>query len=354
MSSSSGFATEPYILNSYTIRRTNGGVILHTPYEQPTLCVDQGVPLSLFIHTLTVPINEVEPMLVSSAPSALQISKFQKTLQASSLSLLAHIAYPQETVLKPPTQKTQKFQHNKEHDFISSFKAFAETRDDTSTNTHRIRSISTSQQVENIPDVMLFPLTSSDYTRASLSYKFLDGSKALAPNEFGIQKATDIALLKMARNNGRAYSDDDVASFRNYYSNIAYKATEAAMLKESEESNTLASKSRKFAAQMKKLRNNETKENKNHSHLSYEINSLKKNNMTSITKDVKNLRLASREVLFTPASQGALAELRAFRCGLQELESRRRRFNAVLGRDPSALEQNNKSVNDPRISPFVF
>ena len=269
------FATEPYILNSYTVRRTNGGVILHTPYEQPSLCVDQDVPLSLLIHTLTVPLNEVEPMLASSAPSALQISKFQKTLQASSLSLLAHIAYPHETVLKPPFQKTQTFQHNKEHDFISSFKAFAETRDKESTNTHRIHSTS-SQQLENIPDVMLFPLTSSDYTRSSLSYKFLDGS--IAPNEFGIQKATDIALLKMARNNGRAYSDEDVASFRNYYSNIAYKATEAAILKESKESNTLASKSRKFAAQMNKLRNNDN-ETKDHLHSSYEIYSKKKDNV---------------------------------------------------------------------------
>lgn len=236
----------------------------------------------------------------------------------------------------PPSQKTQTFQHNKEHDFISSFKAFAETRDKESTNTHRIHSTS-SQQLENIPDVMLFPLTSSDYTRSSLSYKFLDGS--IAPNEFGIQKATDIALLKMARNNGKAYSDEDVASFRNYYSNIAYKATEAAILKESKESNSLASKSRKFAAQMKKLRNNDN-ETKDHLHSSYEIYSYskKKDNVTSVTNDVKNLRLASREVLFTPASQGALAELRAFRCGLQELESRRRRFNAVLGRDPFGFE----------------
>ena len=37
----------------------------------------------------------------------------------------------------------------------------------------------------------------------------------------------------------------------------------------------------------------------------------------------------------------------AMRCGLQALEQRRRRFNAVLGREPATFERNDNPDDSP-------
>jgi len=212
---------------------------------------------------------------------------------------------------------------------------------------------------------MMYPpgaSTSSSTTLPSYSYNLINNGGALPPDEMGLQKASDIALLKIARNDGKAYGEDDVAYFRHFYSSIAYAAAEAASNRDSTESANSASKARKWAATMNRLRSSEVghvssrdkPHHPNHQHQQPQTTSLSSTTSSACTSaTTEKKRLASREVLFTPATQGALAELRAFRSGLQALESRRRRFNAVLGREPSGTLQE-REIEDPRISPFVF
>lgn len=380
MSTSNGFASFPYILDSYTVRRSQGGVLLHTPYGLPPLYADRDVPLSLRTYQLTVPLQEVEPMVASTSPSALQIARFQKSLQGPSSSLLAHIAFPHETVLTPPPSISSRcggdnnINNNgkgnngrrRDNDFVSSFKSFAETSHTPSSATNHRLYTSAAREPELIPDVMMYPpgasTSSSSSTLSSYNYNFINNGQALPPDELGLQKASDIALLKIARNDGKAYGEDDVAYFRHFYSSIAYSAAEAASNRDSTESANSASKARKWAATMNRLRSSEVDHvssrdkphHPNHRHEQPQTTSTTTTSAcTTATKEKK--RLASREVLFTPATQGALAELRAFRSGLQALESRRRRCNSVLGREPSDFgNYQEREIDDPRISPFVF
>lgn len=361
-----GFASEPYILNSYSVRRSHGGVLYHTPYGSPPLYADRDIPLALRTYQLTVPINDIEPMVASTAPSALQISKFQKSLQGPSSSLLAHIAFPHETVLTPPPIMKSSRGNDKKNDidFVNSFKSFAESNQTSTGSTNRPYT-SSSREPELFPDVMMY--SPGAKTTISPSIQIPNGALP-PPDEIGLHKASDIALLKIARNDGKPYGEDDVQYFRHFYSAIAFTAAESALQREKSESKTFASKARKWTDTMKRLRSKETlnstmtssRENQQQQQ-QQPTNEIISRTSTSIDifNDAKKgeRRLASREVLFTPATQGALAELRAFRSGLQALESRRRRFNAVLGREPSDFNvgaYREREIDDPRVSPFVF
>jgi len=325
-------------------------------------------------------------MVASTSPSALQIARFQKSLQGPSSSLLAHIAFPHETVLTPPPSISSRggvggdnnYNNNngkgnngrrRDHDFVSSFKSFAETSQTSSSSSssssasnHRLYTPS-AREPELIPDVMMYPPgVSTSSSSSTLPSYMINNGGVLPPNEMGLQKASDIALLKIARNDGNAYGEDDVAYFRHFYSSIAYAAAEAASNRDSIESANSASKARKWAATMNRLRSSEVghvssrdkPHHPNHQHQQPQTTSSTRTTSSACTSATSvQKRLASREVLFTPATQGALAELRAFRSGLQALESRRRRFNAVLGREPSGTLQE-REIEDPRISPFVF
>ena len=117
---------------------------------------------------------------------------------------------------------------------------------------------------------------------------------ALASGAGGAAFAQD-ALLFAARAGGRAFGERDVAAFRAHYAAVASEAAAAGA------GAGAGAESRARAG-------------------------------------------------FSPESRALLASLGALRCGLQALEQRRRRWNAVLGREPATFATH---ADDPHTSKYA-
>jgi hypothetical protein len=280
--------------------------------DLPLRASHDRVPRELLVVRLSAAAAPRAPAAAAdAAPSARLVRDFQASLQAESPALLAHLQAPLGglALLAPPrraaaAERAARLRAERQRE-PNSLRDFAAPEEPARAGAEVARSEAAAAAAapELIADLMLLPASALEAEAAAALA--VDGAGAAA-----LRGAED-ALLFAARAGGRAYGERDVASFRAHYAAVA--AAAAAGLEDGAGAGAGVG--------------------------------------VGAIASASSRRAGARRARYSAESRALLASLGAMRAGLQQLEQRRRRFNAVLGREPSTGEQHALA---PEESPYAW